>query len=592
MRPRLLFALLGAAALSVAAAGASETAIFPLSEVRPGLAGYGLSVFSGIEPQRFEVEVVGVLQRVSPGTSYVLARLSGQGLERTGVIAGMSGSPVYFDGRLAGAVAFAYQFAKEAVAGITPIEAMRAIPPPAGSATAAAAPVALVDLVAQRWPADLLERTLAPLAAPAGSAAAGRPGLLWAASGWPALVRGRLEAAGLAAGELAGVREDGVALVPGAAAAALLVDGDFQLAATGTITARDGDELLAFGHGLFGLGPVALPLAGAEIVTVVASQASSFKLANVGPVAGVWDRDQAAGVRGRIGGAAPQMPVEIAVESAGGGATRIALRIAEHPRLTPALAALGLLGAFDRAGIAAAQSLDLELRFRLAGAPPLTLRQSFDGPGATNEAMLWQLALQTYLTLNPLAPVRIEALEVGVRPHPEPRLATVVATRPERTVVRPGERLAIDVALAPHRRPGERRRLELTLPAGLPPGRYPLWVGDGVSVDAVRLTLEPADPLRFEAARALLAGLAGRDELALLLAAPGRGVAAPGETLPRLPGTIQSLRGPVAGRADEKGLRAGVVLHQREPAAGPLSGLVRLELEVRPTRSVSGKERS
>ncbi|HQN40178.1 MAG TPA: SpoIVB peptidase S55 domain-containing protein, partial [Thermoanaerobaculia bacterium] len=158
MRPRLLFALLGAAALSVAAAGASETAIFPLSEVRPGLAGYGLSVFSGIEPQRFEVEVVGVLQRVSPGTSYVLARLSGQGLERTGVIAGMSGSPVYFDGRLAGAVAFAYQFAKEAVAGITPIEAMRAIPPPAGSATAAAAPLALADLVAQRWPADLLER--------------------------------------------------------------------------------------------------------------------------------------------------------------------------------------------------------------------------------------------------------------------------------------------------------------------------------------------------------------------------------------------------------------------------------------------------
>ena len=133
MRPRLLFALLGAAALSVAAAGASETAIFPLSEVRPGLAGYGLSVFSGIEPQRFEVEVVGVLQRVSPGTSYVLARLSGQGLERTG--RGMSGSPVT-DGRLAGQ-APAYRSRKRRWRDHADRDA---IPPPADRAAAVALP--------------------------------------------------------------------------------------------------------------------------------------------------------------------------------------------------------------------------------------------------------------------------------------------------------------------------------------------------------------------------------------------------------------------------------------------------------------------
>ncbi|MCL4839553.1 MAG: hypothetical protein KJ058_16490, partial [Thermoanaerobaculia bacterium] len=117
------------------------------------------------------------------------------------------------------------------------------------------------------------------------------------------------------------------------------------------------------------------------------------------------------------------------------------------------------------------------------------------------------------------------------------------------------------------------------------------WVGDGVSIDALRLALEPADPLTFGAARDLLAGLASRDELAALLAGPARGVAAPGETLPRLPGTIQSLRGPGAGRGDEKLLRAAVVLHRREPAGRPLSGLVRLELEVRATRLTEGRER-
>ncbi|HSM52175.1 MAG TPA: hypothetical protein VLA75_12310, partial [Thermoanaerobaculia bacterium] len=119
----------------------------------------------------------------------------------------------------------------------------------------------------------------------------------------------------------------------------------------------------------------------------------------------------------------------------------------------------------------------------------------------------------------------------------------------------------------------------------------PLWVGDGVSVDALRLALEPADPLTFAAARELLAGLASRDELAVLLAVPARGVAAPGETLPRLPGTIQSLRGPVAGRGDEKALRAAVALHRREPAGRPLAGLVRIELEVRATRVIEGRER-
>jgi len=584
------------AALGVASgAGSSGPPLFPLAEVRPGLAGHGLSVFAGTEPQRFAVEVVGVLERADPGTSYILARLAGEGLERTGVIAGMSGSPVYFDGRLAGAVAFAFPFAKEALAGITPVESMRAIPragsPSAGAPAGAAPPVPLAELVAQRWPADLLARSLAPLAAGTAGPEPGRPGVLWAAAGWPAAARGRLEAAGLAAAGLSGSRAAAPPLSPGGAAAALLVDGDFQLAATGTVTEREGDSLLAFGHPLFGLGPVSLPLAGAEVVAVVPSQAVSFKLANVGPAAGAWTFDHAAGMRGQVGLAAPQLPVSVEVERAGGAAKPLALRIADHPLFTPGLAALGLVGALDLAGAAVAQSLDLELLFRLGDGPPLAMRQSFDGPGATSDALLWQLALHAYLALNPLAAVRVEALEVRAYPFAAPRGAAVISAAPERTVVRPGERLGVEVVLAPHRRPVERRRLELALPAGLAPGRYPLWVGDGVSIDALRLALEPADPLTFGAARDLLAGLASRDELAALLAVPARGVAAPGETLPRLPGTIQSLRGPGAGRGDEKLLRAAVVLHRREPAGRPLSGLVRLELEVRATRLTEGRER-
>ena len=114
-----------AVAFAMTVAAVAETPVFPLDEVRAGLRGHGLSVFSGSEPQRFEVEVIGVWRSVRPGMDYILARLAGQGLETSGVIAGMSGSPVYFDGRPAGAVAFSWAFAEEAIAGITPIETMR-----------------------------------------------------------------------------------------------------------------------------------------------------------------------------------------------------------------------------------------------------------------------------------------------------------------------------------------------------------------------------------------------------------------------------------------------------------------------------------
>ena len=111
--------------VGVGAAPGRAEAIFPLAEVKPGLEGYGLSVFAGFEPERFEVEVIGIWRNLRPGTSYILAELSGHGLEESGVIAGMSGSPVYLDGRLAGAVAFAWPFSHRAVALLTPIEAMR-----------------------------------------------------------------------------------------------------------------------------------------------------------------------------------------------------------------------------------------------------------------------------------------------------------------------------------------------------------------------------------------------------------------------------------------------------------------------------------
>src|SRR5262249_11421646 len=137
-----------------------------LTEVRSGQRGYGLSVLPGRRPERFEVEVIGVMKTVNPDNSYILARLTGRGLEKSGVIAGMSGSPVFLDGRLAGAVAFSWPFSHEAIAGITPIESMHHLGKAGGVALTPAPPlppVGLADLLAGRVPEDLLTRQLAAL---------------------------------------------------------------------------------------------------------------------------------------------------------------------------------------------------------------------------------------------------------------------------------------------------------------------------------------------------------------------------------------------------------------------------------------------
>lgn len=586
----LAFALLPAASLL-----ADET--FRVEEARPGQRGYGLSVFAGAEPERFEVEVVGVLRNVAPGTSYLLARLSGHDLERTGVVAGMSGSPVWIEGRLAGAVSFGFTFGKDPLAGITPIDAMRAIPGGAdGDASAAAARsagarLAIADLAALRIPAGLADRELSALSFAASRPGGGSPALLWTASGFPVASRSRLERAlaPLGAFGSGGSGAPVGELRNGSAVAGLLVDGDLQIAATGTVTERRGDELLAFGHPFIGLGATALPMATAEIITVVASQASSFKLSNSGPVVGALVFDQSAGVRGRIGAPAPMVPLVVRV---GGPAGRtVAVRIAQIPRFLPALMAASTIGALDVAAAVAAESLDAELRLVLADGRELRMAQSFDGVAPVKEMVDWLVAVTSYLTTNPLADASLERAELAVEPYAAPRAAALLAVRPDRVLVRAGERLGIEVTLAPFRGAAERRRVELTLPADLPAGRYSLLVGDGASIDGAQLEAEPVDPTTLDQALAVLGSLSTRRELSVLGLLSARGVAAPGETLPRLPGTWQSLRGLVAGRTDERPLRLAVAQRVRVPLAAPLLGMARVELEVRRPSVLAGKEK-
>ena len=610
LRGRLRAALLVATAVALALAvvptlRAADTPTIALDEIRPGMKGYGESVFSGSTTERFEVEVLGVLKDVAPGTSYILARLTGKNLEKLGVVAGMSGSPVWLDGRLAGAVALGWAFSQEAIAGITPIDAMRSIERAVPWGRNGGAPrVAFGDLVGRTLPEDLMEKLAAPFVRAPGLEA--RAAIQWGASGFspnalatlgramPAFAPSALgrstgsAGAGSAAanGEAGSVTGAGAPSVPvaappdaqlaaGSAVAAVLLDGDFRLAATGTVTERSGERILAFGHPLFGLGEVSMPMASAEIVTILGSNYSSFKMSNVGPVIGAFERDHAAGDFGRVGATTKTIPLTISVASP--EPKKFEMRMAPVPELVGLLAAIASLGAVDTAtAVGGAGGIDLSIRADLGPNGRLDLQQSFDGEGSATRAVLFTLGLVDFVARNDLADVAIERLELELVPHDEPRADEVLSVFALDDRLAPGDATELVVELRNWRGAIERRRVPVRVPADAPDGRIAFLVGDGASVDAARFALEPATPRTFDQARAVLASLGSARELAVLALLPGRGALAGGVMHPRLPPTAAAL----LGAGGVRPFRAAIASRERHEQPRPLTGVARVDLEV------------
>lgn len=596
-------------------AGASPT-ISPDELVR-GQKGYGLSVFAGSEPERFEVEVLGVLRNTSPEMSYILARLLGQNLEESGVVGGMSGSPVYFDGRLAGAVAFSYLFGIEAIAGITPIDAMRRLseiaPSEGGARTPAAAgpgtaealglAVTLDQLVERSFEPDRLEKALAALARPS-SVAGAPPALQWTASGFGRAATSLLERtfAGLApagiampaagapaagapvmTGSVGGTIATAEDLTPGSSVAAVLVEGDLNLAAHGTVTDRDGPEVLAFGHPVFSLGPVNLPMAPSEVVTVISSVFNSFKVSNAGPVIGAFDQDRQAGVRGRLGATAPTTPLRVALRGLAQNEYRMS--ITNLPQLRPLLIAISTLGALSSGSYAGgSQGLDLEARFAIAGHDDLVVRQSFDGDQAGSSGAIYLLSFAAYLDFNELAEVALDRVDVELTQVERPRSATLVAAHAARRRVEPGSTVPVTLELQAYRGERFRRQIEVAIPDQVPDGKYYVLLGDGTSMDVVRMAVEPTLPMSFEQSLAVLRSLHSRRELVVLGLIPGAGLTMAGEALPGLPGSMRSIfaASPTPATAP---LTLTIVHQQLDSLDSPIEGAVRIDLEVKRDRT-------
>ncbi len=571
----LRFALLALAAALVLLAplAARETATFPVSDVRPGMVASGVTVFEGARREPFTAHVLGVLRNaIGPRRHLILARLEGGPLAQTGVIAGMSGSPVFIDGRLVGAVAYSLgQFSREPIAGITPIDEMIEL---AGTAPAPGAPPAVPRVEALPLDAPLDEQALlADLAARTrgtdrfaerasdlrGDARLAELGLGLRRIATPLSLAGYSEAAsaglGAALGRL-GLRAvsgfGGGQAPPDAPAGPLqggdavgvsLVGGDLAISATGTVTHVDGGRVYAFGHPLVNLGPVRLPMTRAWVHTVLPSLLDSFKIASPGAVVGTLDQDRSTAIAGTLGAGPRTIPVRVSLRNARGEDRRFAFDVSENQTLTPTLTFFSLLSlfqSFEREAGGATYEVRGEVRVKDHGAFPVHDVFAGDAPGGSAAGYLvTPLAL---LARSDLQAIEVDGIDLDVTTAEQPRTITIERVWLDQPRVRPGDTVLARVSLRPWRGAAFVRDVPLRVPEQAR-GTLTLVVGD-----ATRIAPYDQRDLR-QAAQAndvrqlmqLFRGLRRNNVLYVRLLSTDAGVSVGGQALTALPPSVLSV---------------------------------------------------
>ena len=470
-------------------------------DVTVGMTGHGLSVFRGTEIERFEVEVIGILRNSEQiDTDVVLIRCSGANLEHTGPVAGMSGSPIYLncpDGktRLLGAFAFGWPASKDPIAGVQPIEQMlqarrltsRAAPPKAR-------PQAVFNL-ARGWldkpfGSAALDRLLTePAAMGGGTQLAALPiplgiGGLQTGSPLPARLAGFGPLVPMQAGAATGPADEVAEIAPGSPLIVPVVQGDLNVAATGTCTAVIDGRVFGFGHPMNGDGSTSLPFTGGQIDATIATQQISFKLGRPGPIVGTLDADIAAGVAGVLGEAPEMADVSLTVAGPDAVERRYDFRVADHPQLTLVGLLTAMQAALDFAGSGDPEGgTQWSATYVFEGGHDMQLADLSANATGINPALPGVLMPVMTLQNSPFGRVPLERLEIRVEtiPADDFEAATLVGlTTPTRRVERGGT-LGLDLELRADDGGLTNRRVELDLPADLAPGTYMLSLSDSAT---------------------------------------------------------------------------------------------------------------
>jgi hypothetical protein len=455
-----------------------------LAEVTPGMKGYGLSVFRGTKIERFEVEVVSILKNAfAPGAGVIMVRCSGQGLEHTGAVQGMSGSPIYLRDeagreRLAGAFAYGWPMSKDPLVGVQPIERMLGVAadPETGSAdgTPAAGFPDQPRPPAKRQDGAAGAR-LTPLLCPMSAGGLSRESIdafspYFRARGIELVASGSADASGV----LTPPR-----LEPGATLMVQLAGGDMDLSATGTVTEVIGDRIYAFGHPMFGEGNSRLPMGSGVIGGIVASYRNSFKLGGMVEVLGTVEADQSPGILCRVGDAPPMTPVSVRVVHEDGDFDQTyRYTVADHPVLTPLVAALLVQASMEaRHNSPRLNTVEYSISASFRDKPDLEFSNRMINGGGEG---LGITLLGPLLTAgdNPFDPAQLSRLEVVAKVQKKVLSAELKSAAIPRSRYRPGESVEGFMRLRPFRGEEVIRPFRVQLPNTLPDGTYNLVIAD------------------------------------------------------------------------------------------------------------------
>jgi len=489
--------------LTPAAAAGQNPPIIPVSDIHTGMRGVAYTVFEGVKPEAMEVEVLGVLHNVNgPKGNIILVRLHGQKVEYTGVVAGMSGSPVYLDGKLAGALSFRIgEFSKEPIAGVTPIADMleiNALDRSPAEETSAAKPA--LNMAASksaspgetsRWPVSDKDSTakdfsnyLKPIETPLVFNGFSEQAIQ--------LFAGQLGAAGvvpvMGAGSISNDKQP-EPLVGGSAVSAILVRGDMDIEATCTVTYVDPQRLLACGHPLLQFGSVDLPMNKAEILATLPSPLNAFKIVNTTEPVGTFVQDRHTGIMGVFNRQPEMIPVTLSIHS-NTGLKQFHYEVLNNPRLTPVALMVTVFNALH--GV---NEFGEEITYRLAGSigvkgfPDVTMKNMF-APGESAQPAAMQAAMSLgerfgRIYDNPYNAPAIAGVNLDFDLVRERRWARLESARTDVTEARPGDEVTLETVLAPYR--GERivQQIPVKIPTSASKGTLRILVSDGDTLDRI-----------------------------------------------------------------------------------------------------------
>ena len=471
----------------------------PEDQVKAGMHGVAYTVFEGVKPEPVDVEILGVLRNMAgPKSDVILARLHGSKVEYTGVVAGMSGSPVYIDGKLVGAIAYRIgEFSKEPIAGITPAASMMEISELDKSPRA--------DLNSAKSGAKLGAN---PASGPGTSsmpndAAAEYTNLLkpietpLVFSGFSEqtlrLFGEKFASVGvvpvMGAGSVSNAKQP-EPLEPGSAVSAILVQGDMDIAGTCTVTYVDATHLLACGHPLLQSGNVDMPMTKATVLATLPSSMNSYKIVNTTEAVGAFVQDRRTGILGRFDRQPQMIPVTLSFHGTT-HAKQFHYEVLNNPKITPTAMMATVFNALQ-----GMNEYGEDTTYRLTGNilvqgyPKLGVQNMYaPGDGATPTAYGIAVSIGDRFTRiydNPYETPKIQGVELNFELVPERRSARLDHARTDVTEARPGDTITIETVLRPYRGESIVKQIPVTIPTSTPKGTLRILVSDGETLDRLR----------------------------------------------------------------------------------------------------------